>query len=100
MADNPKDSIWAWTWALLAIATFLGGVGVFGYQVIFWLTYGEWLQVPNIRIWSELGGRYPMVASDGIQEIISWLLQCPASITGIVISGISTHFAAISRNEV
>jgi hypothetical protein len=99
VTDNPEENIWAWTWTLLAMATFLGGVFVFGYQVIFWLTHGEWLQVPNMRIWSELGGQYPMLASDGLQKIVSWLFQCPASVTGIAISGISAHFAAISRNE-
>jgi hypothetical protein len=99
VADNPEDSFWAWAWTLLAIATFLGGAGVFGYQVIFWLSNGEWLQVPNMRIWSALGGRYPMVGGEGIQKIISLLAECPASVTGIVISGISTHFATISRGQ-
>lgn len=83
---------------LIALAGFLGAIGIFGYQILFWLKYGAWQPIPVSVAWQAVGLPLPTVSWTGVQKIIDWMFDLTASLGGIVVTLIASQAYQAFRN--
>jgi len=85
----------------LGIAPLLGGIGVFGWQVLHWLSEGEWVprSVLHFMIWADYKRAWAEnpTAWFGLWKLLNWL---PLSVTGILYGAtMSAIFASAARGK-
>ncbi|HTJ65029.1 MAG TPA: hypothetical protein VL899_14590 [Alphaproteobacteria bacterium] len=83
---------------LIALAGFLSAVGIFGYQILFWLKYGIWHPVPLSVVWQAAGLPLPTVSWSGVQKIFNWMFDLTASLGGIGVALIAVQTYSSFRN--
>ncbi len=76
---------------MASLVLILGSIGIVGFQILTWFRYGEWVPVSNTLVWQRLGGALPDVTWRGIENILLWLFDCPASVTGLIL-GVGTGY--------
>lgn len=76
----------------------LAAIGIVGWQCYEWLRFGEWpsLTVLSVLAWSKI--RAPHTEWIGVQKMIDWVLQWPASVPSFIFGAILTGWA-VSRLE-
>ena len=74
----------------------LASAVIAGWQCVVWLRDAQWPRVPVRELFVWAGATLPTTSFQGVQEIIDWLLDCPLSVTLLVV-GMLVAFSHTSR---
>lgn len=88
MAASKADERFGKFLASLGVGLFVAGIAVFGYQVLFWLRYGDWTYIDVGSAWRWIGLQTPPVRAVGLERVFSWIFAAPFAGASAIVGGV------------
>jgi hypothetical protein len=86
MRKSDQAKIVGDVWAAIGSVSLLAGVGVFGYQLIMWHEYDDWMPMTFGNLYQQLFGPLPHIEWSGLLNIVNWTFDCPSSLVGLTLA--------------